>query len=84
MLFEEEIKANLNGCLFVCLKMQNSYLPVVSCLGQLTVSFLQSVAQDKCFIEYFLHTKPEEGFTLDPLGKDTSLSPSSPGPCPYI
>ena len=49
--------------------LQNSYLPVVPDLGQLTVSFLQSVDQDNHFIGHFIHTKLEEGFTLDPRGE---------------
>ena len=50
-------------------------MPVVPCLGQFTVDFLQSVGQDKHFIDNFLHTKPGEGFTIElSQGKDTNLS----------
>ena len=48
--------------------LQNFSLPMVPSPGQLTVNLLQSLSQVVCFIEHSLHTKPEEGFTLDPPG----------------
>ena len=53
--------------MFICLMLQNFYLPVVPHSGQFTVNLLQSVDQDEHLFEHSLHRKTERGFTLDPL-----------------